>query len=392
MAVRLHNTVQTYAWGDPSAIWELIGREPAGPGAELWMGAHPVAPSRVASPVATTLDELIGQDPPAALGADVAQRHGGRLPFLAKVLAAAQPLSLQAHPGPERARSGFEREEAEGRPLDDPARTYRDASHKPELICAITPFRACCGFRDLSATRALFDELATPALDDLRDRLRRDALPADVLADALRWLLTLPPESARRLVAATVDATAAPGSSHFRAEREWAGRMAEHHPGDAGVVVALLLNLVELAPGEALFLGAGNLHCYLEGVGVEVMASSDNVIRGGLTGKHVDVEELLDVVDASPLEVDVQRPLGALHTYRSPVPEFALTRIELRGPAVERDAGPHIVVALEGELELWAGDRSLELARGESAWVPAADGPLRLQGSGLVFDVTLGTG
>lgn len=392
MAVRLHNTVQTYDWGDPQAIWELIGQEPTGPGAELWMGAHPVAPSRVASSLATTLDEVIGQDPEAALGPVVAQRHGDRLPFLAKVLAAAQPLSLQAHPGPERAQSGFEREQAEGRPLDHPARTYRDASHKPELICAVTPFRAYCGFRDLGATRALFDELDTPSLDELRNRLGRDAPPAEVLADALRWLLTLPTPSARSLVAATAEAAAGGGASRFRAERDWAVRMTEHHPADPAVVVALLLNLVELAPGEALFLGAGNLHCYLEGVGVEVMASSDNVIRGGFTSKHVDVAELLDVVDTSPLGVDVQRPSGPVHTYRSPVPEFALTRVQLRGRAVERDAGPHIVLALEGEVELWAGDRSLALARGESAWVPAGDGPLRLQGSGLAFDVTLGTG
>jgi mannose-6-phosphate isomerase len=168
--------------------------------------------------------------------------------------------------------------------------------------------------------------------------------------------------------------------------------LAEQHPGDPGVLVALLLNHVELQPGEALFLGAGNLHCYLEGVGVEVMANSDNVVRGGLTSKHIDVAELLEVVDPTPLVVSAQRPAGPVHTYDSPVPEFALTRVELAPDGVERPAGPRIVLVLEGRATLEAGGSMTELRRGHSAWIACEDGPVRLSGSGLAYEVSTGTG
>lgn len=390
MVARLANHVQTYAWGHPRAIWDLIGRDPAGPGAELWMGAHPVAPSRLAG-TGVGLDEVIGRDPAAALGPAAARDFDGRLPFLFKVLAAGQALSLQAHPDAARARAGFGREEASGRPLTDPRRTYRDPSHKPELICAVTAFWACCGFRDLGSTRALLEDLDTPVLDPLRRRLA-DGGADDVLGGALRWLLTLEPATARDLVDATAGAAASSSGSDFADERSWTCRLAEQYPGDPGVVVALLLNLVRLEPGEALFLGAGNLHCYLEGVGVEVMANSDNVVRGGLTAKHVDLDELLDVVDATPVPVAVQRPSPGVHTYRTPVPEFALTRLELDGTEVRRNPGPRIVLVLEGRVELSAGPDELELGRGESAWVAAAEGPLSIGGSGLAYEVALGPG
>lgn len=388
---RLDNTVQRYAWGDHRAIWDLIGVEPPGdPAAELWMGAHPVAPSRTGGGVG--LDEVIASDPARALGSDTARRFDGRLPFLFKVLAAAGTLSLQAHPDAAQARAGFDREQAAGLALDDPTRTYRDPNHKPELICAVTPFHARCGFRPLEATLDLLDELPTPALDPLRHRLAagRRGSEQGAVAEALCWLLTRPADDARTLVDEVVRAAAGPGSGRFRAERSWTGRLAQQYPGDPGVVVALLLNHVELQPGEALFLGAGNLHCYLEGVGVEVMANSDNVVRGGLTTKHVDVGELLAVVDPTPAPVDRQRPAGPVHTYRTPVPEFSLTRIELGDQPVRRPAGPRIVLALGGSARVATPEGELVLAAGQSAWVPATDGPVALCGQGIAFDVTVG--
>ena len=388
---RLDNTVQRYPWGNRRAIWDLVGQPPGEPGAELWMGAHPVAPSSLAA-AGARLDQVIAQNPVAALGPVAAQAFEGRLPFLLKVLAAAQPLSLQAHPDPERARIGFQREEAEGVPRGSATRTYRDPSHKPELICAVTPFWACCGFRDLDTTRALLERLDHPGLDPVRQRLDRPGPAPAVLVEVLSWLLTLPPDDAAQVVSAVVAACAGTDEPGFEPERGWVVRLGEQYPGDPGVVVALLLNLVHLAPGEALFLGAGNLHCYLDGVGVEVMANSDNVVRGGFTTKHVDVAELLAVLDATPLAPAVQRPSGPVHTYDSPVPEFALTRIELIGPGVARPAGPRIVLVLEGGVSLRAGGRELALGRGQSAWVAAEDGPCEVSGSGLVFEASLGPG
>lgn len=386
---RLDNPVQTYAWGHPRAIWELLGRDTDGPpGAELWMGAHPVAPSRLAGD-ADTLAALIERDPVAALGPETAERFGGRLPFLFKVLAAGEALSLQAHPDAARARAGFEREEAAGLPFDHPDRTYRDPSHKPELICAVTPFEARCGFRDPAATIAVLDDLDQPALIPLRSRLTAAGPAAEVLAGALRWLLSLPPEEAAALVAAVAAGAEGPGSGRSSDERASMRRLAARHPGDPGVVVALLLNHVRLAPGEALFLAAGNLHCYLEGVGVEIMANSDNVVRGGLTSKRIDVPELLAVVDAAPIDAPVQRPAGPVHTYRSPIDEFALTRLALDG-SVDRAPGARIVLVLRGRAEVEVGAGRLELRVGQSAWVAWADGPVRLRGTGLVYEAAPG--
>jgi mannose-6-phosphate isomerase len=388
---RLDNVVQRYAWGDRRAIWELLGVDPPGePAAELWMGAHPVAPSHLVG-AGLGLDVAIARDPTAALGPIVAQRFDGHLPFLFKVLAAAGALSLQAHPTLERARAGYRKEEAAGIPVGDPRRTYRDPNHKPELICALTPFEARCGFRDVAGSLDLLDELATSALDPLRRCLAAPRPAAEVLAEALRWLLSRPAAEARPLVEAVAAAAEGPGSGRFTAERAWTGRLAAQHPGDPGVVVALLLNHVELEPGEALFLGAGNLHCYLSGVGVEVMANSDNVVRGGLTSKHVDLDELLAVVDPTPVPVERQRPIGPVHTYRSPVPEFELTRLELSDEPVERAPGPRLVLVVEGSARLDAGGDRLELRAGGSAWVPAADGPLSVSGRGLAFVVVAPT-
>ncbi|RMH76263.1 MAG: mannose-6-phosphate isomerase, class I, partial [Actinomyces sp.] len=300
----LDGVVRHYDWGSPEAIPRLCGLAPDGrPWAELWLGAHPSAPAAV-GPGRTPLDRLVAADPQGQLGPVVAERFG-TLPFLLKVLAAARPLSLQAHPTLDQARRGFAREEAAGIPVDAPHRSYRDRSHKPELICALTTFDALCGFRHPVRTLALLDELATGALDPVRAALA-DSPDAVGLSRVLRHLLELDAAEAATLVESVVAACAAADGSEFARERRTALRLAELYPGDAGVVTSLLLNRVTLRPGQALFLGAGNLHAYLGGVGVEIMANSDNVLRGGLTTKHVDVPALLEVVDTSPLEPEVQ--------------------------------------------------------------------------------------
>lgn len=379
----LENVVQPYAWGSRTSIAELRGRPTPSPApeAELWMGAHAGAPSiSVRDGDRCTLGERIARAPEAELGRRVVGTLGRELPFLLKILAAEQPLSLQAHPTLEQARAGFAAEEASGVPRNAPHRNYKDANHKPELICALSPFDALCGFRALDDTRALFAELGT--LDELSERLR------DGLRDAFGWLMGLDRARQTAMVDATLAACARAPCPRFARERAWALRLGEAYPGDVGVIGALLLNLLRLEPGEAIYLPAGNLHAYLQGVGVEIMASSDNVLRGGLTPKHVDVPELLRVLDFQDGPVSKVLPArdGALETWRTPAREFTLSRVTLDGGSWSSaiDAAT-IAICTAGELVARDAVSERPIARGESVFVPASSARLELNGRGAVF-------
>ncbi|MFQ5558573.1 MAG: mannose-6-phosphate isomerase, class I, partial [Acidimicrobiales bacterium] len=360
---------------------ELLGVPATGePCAELWFGAHPSAPALVGA-AGEPLDAVIALDPVSALGSDVADRFTG-LPFLMKILAAARPLSLQAHPSASQAATGFDRESARGVPLDSPERCFRDRSHKPEVICAIGGFSALCGFRDPVASLELLDSLPTPALDPVRRRLESPASDgrAAILA-ALRWLLTLPAAEGAELVSALTDALAHAGGDGSPELNEVA-RLGASFPGDAGVVVALLMNLVELGPGEALFLGPGTLHAYLRGTGVEVMANSDNVVRGGLTSKPVDATTLLEIVDPTPggPEVLDPEPVGGVARYETPAAEFVLERVEIAGEWTLAP-GPAILLCTGGAVTV--GPHAL--ARGGAVWVRADEPAATISGSGTLF-------
>ena len=369
---RLTNLVQAYAWGSKELLARLSGRPPSeSPEAELWMGAHPVAPSRIHN---KTLIELIDAAPVAMLGAAVAQRWGNRLPYLLKLLAAEQPLSLQAHPSLAQAREGFEKENAAGVPLNAPNRNYKDANHKPELLCALTPFRALCGFREIPQTLELLQALKQPAL------------AAQVklgLKPAFEWLMTLPRREATTLVETVVDAAHAV-TGRWEKECATAIELHKRYPGDVGVVSALLLNSLELQPGQAIYLPAGNLHAYLGGLGVEVMASSDNVLRGGLTPKHVDVPELLKVLDfrSGPVSVVEPQANAEEQVYLTPAPEFRLSRFQLDRRSLQPNRhGAEILVCTEGKVTAGA----LELRPSDSVFIPASEGQYRLSGSGVVY-------
>ena len=379
-------TVMPYAWGSRTAIAELTGRPSpsAGPEAELWMGAHPMAPAHVARPAGPRgLAEVIADDPAAALGNEVVSELGPRLPFLLKVLAAGEPLSLQAHPTAEQARVGFAEEDARHVARDAPTRNYRDPSHKPELLCALTPFDALCGFRHVEDTLRLFEELGVKELDGVLTGLRA-APRREGLAETFRSIMTLPRDDGERIVRATVRAceagvSASPGG--FAAAYRWAVRLDALYPGDVGVVSALLLNLVHLEPGEAIYLGAGNLHAYLGGVGIEIMASSDNVLRGGLTKKHVDVAELMRVLDFGNGPITPLLPeRGEAHegVYITPAREFRLSVMDVTDDFTLSRAvrGPEIVLCTEGIAVLTPKDDSPEvtLRRGSAAFIPAATG------------------
>jgi mannose-6-phosphate isomerase len=345
----------------------------------MWMGAHPVAPSRTPR---GSLADVIMRDPENELGRASVRAFGPRLPFLLKVLAAAEPLSIQAHPDMTRAKAGFEEEETKGIPLDAAHRNYKDASHKPELLCALTPFDALCGFRRIDDTIALFDAVAVKELEPVLAPLRKDR----DLGATFRAVMTALPAGA---VEATVKACAAHRGPFLR-ECAWAERLARLYPGDAGVVCALLLNNLRLEPGEAIYLGAGNLHAYLEGVGVEIMASSDNVLRGGLTKKHIDVPELmrvLDFADGPVAPLRARKLDDAESIYETPAPEFRLSVLDLAGkpPITRTTDGAEILLATKGSAALHAGGTTTTLARGASAFVPASTKSYAIEGDGTVY-------
>jgi mannose-6-phosphate isomerase len=387
----LSNTIQPYAWGSRTALAELRGEaEPAPtPEAELWMGAHPLAPSRLAASGQSLL-AAIEAAAEEHLGAEVLHEFGARLPFLLKVLAAATPLSLQAHPSIEQARRGFTADEAAGIPLDAPERSYKDSNHKPELLCALGEFWALCGFRQVPRTLQLLDELALNELAPYRAMLAGEPNETGI-RQAFSALMLATPSVAHALAQATTKACQQRlgQSTHFGDELSWVARLGELYPGDVGVVSSLLLNLIRLEAGDAIYLPAGNLHAYLGGVGVELMASSDNVLRGGLTPKHVNVAELLRVLDFRPLSIEALRPVahGPECAYDTPAREFRLSYFDLAHETASVSvAGPEIWLVTEGSFELARGaDPPLQLARARSAFVSAATGVLRVSGAGRIF-------
>jgi mannose-6-phosphate isomerase len=383
----LTGVLRDYAWGSRSGIAELQGR-PApteAPEAELWLGAHPDDPSTVTGPAGpVSLADLIAQDPKAQLGPELTAEYGPRLPYLMKVLAADAPLSLQAHPDADYARRAFAAQEA------DPSapKNYTDAYHKPEMLVALTPFEALCGFRSPAVSAEVFQELGLPALGPVVEALRGGSL-----REAVRLLLSWPAGDRLALVQAVVRAAGGRSSSAYAKSFALALDLARRYPADPGVLVALLLNQVELAPGEALWMPAGNLHAYLHGTGVEIMAASDNVLRGGLTPKRVDVDELMrvlrfDVLD-DPILPSSQVAPGVL-TWSVPVKDFVLYKVSLTSaPILVPVEGPRIVLATAGDVFV-AGDHGtpLEVSSGSAVFAAADAGPITLAGSGEAFVAT----
>jgi mannose-6-phosphate isomerase len=385
----------------------------------MWMGAHPGAPSHLDR---GPLDEVIAADPVRELGGATVATFGPRLPFLLKLLAAGAPLSLQVHPDLAQAKEGYAAEERAGIPVGSLRRNYKDTNHKPELICALTPFDGLCGFRPPSATADLLAGLDVDSLKPYVDLLR--AHPEEA---ALREVLTAVLTADRAEMAETVTEAAAAAGRLGGPYTPYAG-IAHHFPGDPGVIAAMLLNRVRLQPGEALYLGAGVPHAYLSGLGVEIMANSDNVLRCGLTPKHVDVPELLRVVRFEPADPGILRPEASPdgeEVYDTPADEFRLSRFALARDAAPRDltaATPQILLCTAGRITLSGtatlgapgtvsstpGDRQspggatppeasraaaaegteVTLGPGESAFVPA-DGAVAATGPGTLFRATV---
>lgn len=423
----LRNTLRPYAWGSTTAMAELFGREPSGgPEAELWIGAHPGAPSALvpAQDGAQTLDELIAADPETTLGRGAVDRFGPELPFLAKVLAAGSPLSLQVHPTPEQARAGYAAEEAAGVDREASERNYKDANHKPEMIFALTPFEALCGFREPEEAARLFQavcravEASGRQVPDLLEWTVAELSSGSSAPARLESVFTAligGGEQVREAVELAA-AAAGEGGGEFARELATLAELNGCYPGDPGVLISLLLNRASLQPGEAVYLPAGNVHAYLSGLGIEVMAASDNVLRGGLTPKHVDVPELVRTVDFRPLGVpalEAEYTEMGQQVFRPPFAEFQLQRIELAQSATADPGavssantallqnGPAVVIAVRGTVVLDSPRGDAVLVPGASAFVPANEAPVTVRlaahsaqhdDGALAFAVTIGSG
>jgi mannose-6-phosphate isomerase len=380
--IPISNMARDYAWGSTTLIAELQGREPSGtPEAEIWFGDHPGSPSRVDDGTGRPLNLVLSE-------AGIAP-----LPYLLKILAAGTSLSIQAHPSRDQAAAGFAREEAAGIPRDAPHRLYRDENHKPEIIVALSEtFRALVGLRPIADTQRLLASLGegsgVGALSAALSPTDAEDEPA-ALRRVIGWALSgeasdVVTDLAAALESSASDEVASEFASEIRVLRDIAGAF----PGDAGLVVATLMNLVELRRGEALFAPAGVLHAYQDGLGVELMAASDNVLRGGLTPKHVDVPELLQVVSTESGPAPIVEPLDVapgVFGYDVGVSDFRLVRVETTFEAVAEIAldGIAIVLATRGDIVVEADGDRVELVPGTAAVVSATS--VAIGGAGEAF-------
>jgi len=380
--LRMRNPVMDYDWGSADALARLQGRTPSGKReAEMWMGAHPRASSEVLHGGRwVPLRGLMAQDPEALLGPELA-RSAPELPFLFKILAVAQPLSLQAHPDAAQALAGFAREEAAGIPLDSPLRSFVDRSHKPELVCAIGRFHALRGFREPAGIRAAFERFGVAELLP-----SATGPPENWLRALVERLLGVTPEEGAALVRRAREAAGKhPGDVCGR----WVEKLARAYPADPAALAPAFLNRVCLEPGEALYLPAGELHCYLGGLAIELMANSDNVLRGGLTPKHVDTKTLLEILRFEPARIARLRP-GRSGGYATPASEFALSVALPSARRTQKRRGPEIVLCTEGRAAVQrAGEEAVSLAPGQSAFVAFSAGPYEIAGAGLAYRAAL---
>lgn len=389
----LKNKIQPYAWGSYTAIPDLLGTENSKgePQAELWMGAHPKAPSLVDKGGKwMSLEELIRSNPEDVLGKAVVNKYGGRFPYLFKVLAAAHPLSIQAHPSPDQAKRGFEKENRLNIPLDAFHRNYKDDNHKPECICAMTPFWAMKGFRNIHEMLELLSIVNPIDLSIEMENFKQQP-NSQGLRSFFKAVMGMDRQCQKRVV----DSVAAMADNHDQDDHifQWIVKLNNRYPGDIGVLSPILLNLVCLDPGQAMFLPAGELHAYLDGVGIELMANSDNVLRGGLTSKHIDVSELLNVLNFSEGEtvpLAVAQINRCERRYETRAEEFVLSVIQVQTGITydsQTDRGVEILLCTNGDATIYDLNNILEIAlpKGRSVLVPAAVKNYRITGDATIY-------
>lgn len=393
----MKNTIQEYAWGSYTAIPELLGRNsPAGtPQAEMWMGAHPKAPSMVhCDGQWVSLLKLIEENPKGILGAEVAKKFDNRLPYLFKVLASAKPLSIQAHPSQAQAKEGFAKENRQKIGINAHNRNYKDDNHKPECICALTHLWAMNGFRKISEILSLMEKICwntlQPELDNLWKRRNSEGLKT-----FFKDMMTM-----ERIRQDQIIAEAIQHAHKFKDDEpayQWMIDLHAEYPGDIGVFSPLILNLACLKPGQAMFLPAGELHAYLDGVGIELMANSDNVLRGGLTPKHVDVPELLRVVSFEECELNILSAEdidGCEAVYSSAAEEFVLSVISVKESMPcysKRHRSIEILLCTQGNATIFDLDQQVPttLGKGNSVCVPAAVEAYSIVGDATIYKASV---
>lgn len=396
----MKNALQRYAWGSPTLLPELLGipNDSGEPIAEVWMGAHPKAPSGLIIEDATLpLNHAVEEDPVGWLGPAVSQRYNGEFPFLLKLLSAEISLSIQVHPNKRQAEEGFKREVEAGIAGDAPNRNYRDKNHKPEMMVALTDFFALCGFRSGVEIEANL----TPYIHHVGGEAAR--LPRPTEAGLREWFggwMHLSGEAKRSLIDAVLQESEQ-GEDGVESPLWWVSELNRQHPGDFGVLSPLFLNLLRMSPGDALYLGSGLLHAYLKGAGVEIMANSDNVLRSGCTTKHVDPEELLRILDFSTIACKEIVPFPVaegISLYRTPAEEFELLRLDLDEHTREirrnvTNRPPLILLSVAGKVEVTAEGLSAEgMGPGDSLYVTPGTATVEVRGPGVVYCATIAGG
>jgi mannose-6-phosphate isomerase len=392
---RLKNPIQNYPWGSSTDIPKLLDfpNPDQKPVAELWLGAHPKAPSTVVKDQGEqSLFDLIEAEPDAVLGADTVERFGPRLPFLFKVLAAEKALALQVHPTGDQAKDGFERESALGVQPDAPNRNYPDRNHKPELVCAVAPFECLAGFRSVGRIATELKSLHLTTFAEEIDTFGQSRTSAG-LKRLFESIMLAESEHKKLFVREVVEKAAASKGVRYR----WIVELNRQYPGDIGVVSPLFLNLLHLSPGQAEYLAPGMVHAYLRGVAIELMSNSDNVVRGGLSVRHVDIPEFIKILryNESPVEPVTPRQLSrGAEVYEVAASDFRLTRIRLgRGEKYlsPRKRGVEILICIRGKAMLRSGaDKDdLVIHRGDSFLVPANSPAYTIEGEGILFKATV---
>lgn len=387
----LKNIVKEYSWGSYTAIPKLLGKRPPydKPQAELWMGGHPSGFSMIRTKSGWEgLSGLIKKYPDEILGKNCTKKYGRELPFLFKVIAASEPLSIQTHPNRSLAKKGFRRENRLGIPLDSSVRNYKDENHKPECVCALTEFEALCGFRKISNIVILFKKASPknlgPEIAALEKRPDSSGLKAFI-----SYLMRMGEDRKKRVILET-----AGNARHFGCDDPAFARVAEFiedHPSDIGALSPLYLNLVRLSPGQAIFLPAGQLHAYLEGVALELMACSDNVVRGGLTKKHIDIPELLNIVNFRSHRIKIILPVKKRneYIYKTPAREFILSKISVdsgRTYAGSQRRNAEIILCIEGRAVITGSeDDKFNMTKGKSVIIPASVKKYNISGKATLY-------
>ncbi len=377
------------------------------PWAELWMGAHPKAPSMALCPDGTRLglDKLVEGNPQGLLGVSVANRFAGKLPFLFKLLSAGMPLSIQAHPSRLKAQRGYAKEHEAGIPLDAPERNYRDDNHKPETVVALTHFDGICGFRPIDEIISNIKLASGARWRNYAGRLAAD--PGRLELSVLFYnMVSLKEQNKATVLNATrirgerIVQEEAPGSA-VAATFGWILKLMDEYPGDIGALAPLLLNLFTLEPGQALFLAAGEPHAYLGGLAAEIMANSDNVLRGGLTSKHIDIPELISVLnfDSHPIDIlDAKPGPEGFSSYPVRCDDFMISRARIEGglAVTNRPEGPEILLCTDGQLQISLppgkqgnAGQSIILQKGDSVFIPASETAYVIEGTGELFKATV---